>query len=127
MAEFALVLPLFVLLLVGIIDGGRMVFTSNHLAEAAREGARWGSVQGRSATDTTRDTIEAETEARINGVGGVTVTATCERGGATVTPCHTGDILVVAVDADFEFVTPFIGQLIGIDELTAESKVMVNQ
>lgn len=127
MAEFALVLPLFVLLLVGIVDGGRVVFSHNQLAEAAREGTRWGSVQGRSSTAATRDDIEARVASLIEGVPSVTVTATCERGGSTVASCHANDILVVLVEADIEMATPILGQLLGVQELSAESKVVVNQ
>ena len=39
-------LPIFLLVLFGIIDGGRMIFVNNQLSEAARDGARWGSVAG---------------------------------------------------------------------------------
>lgn len=44
LVEFALVLPLLVLLFFGIIEFGRAVFTYNTLANAAREGARFGIV-----------------------------------------------------------------------------------
>ena len=40
LVEFALVLPVFLMLLFGLIDGGRYVFMSNVLSQAAREGAR---------------------------------------------------------------------------------------
>lgn len=40
LVEFALVIPLFLLLLVGLFDLGRAVFSYNTLTNAAREGAR---------------------------------------------------------------------------------------
>ena len=40
LVEFALVLPVFLMILFGIIDGGRYVFQNNVLSQAAREGAR---------------------------------------------------------------------------------------
>ncbi len=40
LVEFALIIPLFLLLLVGIFDLGRAVFAYNTLTNAAREGAR---------------------------------------------------------------------------------------
>jgi len=40
LVEFALVLPVFLMMLFGIIDGGRYVFQNNVLSQAAREGAR---------------------------------------------------------------------------------------
>ena len=40
LVEFALVLPVFLMLLFGLIDGGRYVFMNNVQSQAAREGAR---------------------------------------------------------------------------------------
>lgn len=45
LVEFALVLPLFLALVVGLLDGARLLFTYNELQEAARAGARWGAVE----------------------------------------------------------------------------------
>ena len=41
--EFALMVTLLLILMFGIIDLGRALFTANNLASAAREGARYGS------------------------------------------------------------------------------------
>jgi hypothetical protein len=127
LAEFALVLPIFLLILFGIVDGGRMVFTNNHLSEAAREGSRWGSVQGRSTTVAGRQAIVDETIARINGVPSPQVTVSCERNESAIANCRSGDILIVRVESDFQLVTPFLGNLMGQPTLVAQSKVMVNQ
>lgn len=45
LVEFALVLPVFVLILFGVIDLGRFVYTDSTLSQAAREGARVGAVE----------------------------------------------------------------------------------
>ena len=45
LVEFALVLPVFLLLLFGLVDGARYVFASNAVSNAAREGARRASVE----------------------------------------------------------------------------------
>jgi Flp pilus assembly protein TadG len=45
MVEFALVLPIFLLMLFGLIDMGRLVFASTTMSQAAREAARVASVQ----------------------------------------------------------------------------------
>jgi Flp pilus assembly protein TadG len=42
--EFALLLSLLLILLFGIIDFGRVLFTANNLTAAAREGARYAAV-----------------------------------------------------------------------------------
>lgn len=44
--EFALVAPIFFLLLFGIVEGGRFVFYYQTLANATREGARFAIVNG---------------------------------------------------------------------------------
>lgn len=48
--EFALVLPLFLLLFFGIVEFGRVWMTVNVLTSAAREGARVASVSGSNFT-----------------------------------------------------------------------------
>lgn len=45
LVEFALILPVFLTILFGVIDGGRFVFTDSILSQAAREGARLGAVE----------------------------------------------------------------------------------
>jgi hypothetical protein len=53
LVEVALALPIFMLLLAGVLDGGKLVYTNSALSQAAREGARlaateaaWISVPG---------------------------------------------------------------------------------
>jgi len=43
--EFALVLPVFVFMLFGIVDAGRYVYMNSVLSQAAREGARTAAVE----------------------------------------------------------------------------------
>lgn len=51
LAEFALVVPIFLLVLFGIIDFGRYVYYVQVLNNAAREGARYAIVHGSSSLD----------------------------------------------------------------------------
>jgi hypothetical protein len=46
MVEFALIFPIFILLLVGIFDLGRVIWVNDTLATAAREAARYAIVHG---------------------------------------------------------------------------------
>jgi Flp pilus assembly protein TadG len=50
LVEFALVLPLFLIMLMAVIDVGRAIWAQNSLASAAREGARYAIVHGGSDT-----------------------------------------------------------------------------
>jgi hypothetical protein len=45
LVEFALVIPVFLAILFGLVDLGRFVVTDNILSQAAREGARLASVE----------------------------------------------------------------------------------
>jgi hypothetical protein len=45
LVETALVLPIFLLVLFGLVDGGRFVYTDSVMSQAAREGARLASVE----------------------------------------------------------------------------------
>ncbi len=46
MVEFAFVGPIFLLMLIGTIEMGRLMWTSHELSNGTREGARWASVRG---------------------------------------------------------------------------------
>jgi Flp pilus assembly protein TadG len=46
MVEFGLVLPIFLAILIGMVDVGRAVWANNSVANAAREAARFASVHG---------------------------------------------------------------------------------
>jgi TadE-like protein len=114
LAEFALVVPIFLLLFFGVIDIGRVVYINNALSEAAREGARWGSVQGRSNTPAA---VVTHTVGGLAAVPNPTVTVTCEDvDGITASTCGINDVF-----------TPIIAQLVGTRTYTATSKVVVNQ
>jgi len=46
LVEFALVIPMFLLMLFGVVDMGRVIWAFDSLSNAAREGARYASVHG---------------------------------------------------------------------------------
>jgi Flp pilus assembly protein TadG len=50
MVEFALVIPVFLLLMVGLFDFGRVIWVNDTLSTAAREAARYAIVHGGSAS-----------------------------------------------------------------------------
>lgn len=125
LVEFALVIPVFLLLLFGLIDIGRLVYVNNALAEGAREGARWGSVQSRSNAPST---IQTFTLGIMAAVPNATVTITCQNAnGTSVTTCRSNNILTVQVSSQVTMFTPVISNIIGVQTYTATSKVKVNQ
>jgi TadE-like protein len=53
LVEFALVLPVFMVILIGMVDLGRAIWANNSVANAAREAARFAAVHGGSCKDLT--------------------------------------------------------------------------
>jgi Flp pilus assembly protein TadG len=62
--EFALVLPVFLLLLMGAVEFGRAYLRLHLLTNAAREGARTGSLPG-----STKDNVEDTVNSFLTGAG----------------------------------------------------------
>ena len=131
LVEFALVFPIFLLLLFGMIDVGRFVYLNNAFNEAAREGARYGSVEQwqyscpPSVSSPSRTTCTAQVaKDRIAGAPSPPVaTATC-----TPSSCRAGDLLTVSVSTapgSFRFLTPIVGQLIPGPVVAGQAQVVI--
>lgn len=129
LVEFALVIPIFLLIVFALIDMGRLVYINNALAEGAREGARWGSVQSRSQDAPGRTSIGTHATDSLAAVPNSTVTVTCldqKDGLTTAATCVPGDILVVQVDSPVTMLTPILAQIVGPRTYTAISKTTVS-
>ncbi len=94
--EFALVLPLLLLLVFGIIDAGRMLNMQLALTQAAREGVRVASLGGSAADATSR------AEAAMFPVTGATASLT------TACPAvpTAADDAVLSVARTYNYITP---------------------
>jgi hypothetical protein len=57
LAEFALVLPIFLTILIGMVDLGRAVWANNTVANAAREATRFAAVHGGSCEEIVSGTV----------------------------------------------------------------------
>jgi Flp pilus assembly protein TadG len=88
--EMALILPLLILLVGGIVDLGRLFWVEVQITNAAREGARAGVVQG--------DVVARANAAGSTAAGWQTPTFT---GSCTTTP--DGDV-TVQTSASFDFI-----------------------
>lgn len=106
LVEFALVLPVFVLLLAGMIDFGLGLYSYMSLQSAAREGARLG------VTDCTRDDCATTVSSRVTASSAglaPTVTVTCtSAAGATIACSSTvpGDSVTVTASYTYRMVWP---------------------
>lgn len=125
--EFALVMPLLLLLIFGIIDFGRIFWEQGTLSGAAREGVR------RVALAETEGPVVANAVDEATGVSGLTVTVTQADGtttavedegvvtaGVTLPACTVTQAVTVTVSAPFSFWTPLpgIATFTGVDTLT---------
>jgi Flp pilus assembly protein TadG len=82
--EFALVLPLLIILLFGIISFGIVFAQKLALGNAARQAARYGVVQGRTCGDVV---ASAQSAANTIAMQGVNTKVFISMTGATPTPC----------------------------------------
>ena len=115
LVEFALLLPLMLLIITGLFDVARAVWEENTLAYAAREGTRYAIVHGSAGTpaadptdvnDPVITTVKSVVKAAAIGVPNVTVTVTYPDTYAGITPavrCADRNCRVI-VDASAPFV-----------------------
>lgn len=96
--EFAVILPVFVLLIFGMIEYGRMVMVQQVITNASREGARKAVLDG--ATTAQVETVVEEYLAS-GSIGGATVTVTPD----PPSSAESGDPVTVAVSVPFNEVS----------------------
>jgi hypothetical protein len=136
LVEFALILPLLVLVLVGIFDAGRLIFAYHTLNNAAREGGRQAIVDQTAAHIQDR----AAQHAVALGVAPADVVVDYRDASDPETPnsCLTADgdpalgtdeifgcLAVVRVPYEYTAATPIIGNLIGPMTVTGEVRFPV--
>jgi len=119
LVEFALVMPLFLILLFSIVDFGMGLRAWITITNSAREAARLGAV---GATQANIQQRAATTSDGLVGAGAVTVTGcvNCGSGG------HSGDEVTVTVPYDYQYITPlgnFVQGITGALHFSATSKM----
>jgi Flp pilus assembly protein TadG len=106
LVEFAVVLPVFLLILAAVIDFGMGLYSQMTVINAAREGARLGVVlPGDTAA------IQARVDAMTGGLDStqLNVTISCKNpsGGSCGSPAYqSGDTVMVKVDYDYHMLWP---------------------
>jgi Flp pilus assembly protein TadG len=131
LVEFALVLPILVLVLVMIFDGGRLVFAYNAVNNAAREGGREATInqtltdiQARAAQhavalDLSPSSIYVDYRLPTDPEND----DSCDS--SVGTPAVVGCLAVVRVTYDWVAATPVIGQIIGTWQVNGEVRFPV--
>jgi hypothetical protein len=116
MVEFALIIPIFLLLLVALFDLGRAVFAYNTLTNAAREGARMAIVNQYEPSIIQRaKNASAIVELNVPNVE-VHFWQTNDDGTPdTTTPCAlvaVGCLAVVSFEATYQPITPIVSNIL---------------
>jgi Flp pilus assembly protein TadG len=109
--EFTFMSMILMVLLMGILDLGRVYFTFLALQDAAGEGANYGSVYPTRVSGTDANNITYRV--RHSAPSGLSVdlqnaVVTVQTTGATP-----GSQITVTVTAEYKIVTPFVGALVG--------------
>ena len=120
LVEFALIAPVFLLLLVIALDFGRLFFTWIQVNNAAREAAQAGAYAPTDAVlMTSRANAEKNAQAQT-GENSITVSATCANPAGTTIACAAasggsgaGNTITVHVHEPFTFFTPIVGAVVG--------------
>jgi Flp pilus assembly protein TadG len=118
LAEFALVLPIFLVLFFAVFDLGSAVFTFNSLTNAAREGARLAIVN----QDTASIIARAETQVSVAEINAPNVTidfynadpddGTPNTSDPCAAPIAYGCLAVVSFESTYRPLTPIIGNIL---------------
>jgi Flp pilus assembly protein TadG len=106
LVEFALTLPLLVLIVMGVFDLGRAIYANTVLANAASEGARTGVI----ATKTDADISNAVKSTAV----GLATTDSPLHISISPSPTRTsGGTVTVMLTYTFTAITPLIGNIFG--------------
>lgn len=107
--EFALLLPVFLMILFGIIELGMIMYGREVVTNAAREGARAGIVQG--PPKRTPGEITTIANSYLTGTG-------VNQADVTFTPAGVGlaspNTLTVTAQYNYRFLIPYIPNVLGI-------------
>jgi Flp pilus assembly protein TadG len=116
--EFALVAPLLVLLICGIIDLGRAYATLNQLTAAVREGARVAAVMADPGSTAARADIRKAVRAYGGGleIAPTSITVAVENGMITVT----------VLKYPFQLITP-LARLVGLGSVNADGTISMTR
>ncbi|MGH2379666.1 MAG: TadE/TadG family type IV pilus assembly protein [Candidatus Limnocylindria bacterium] len=113
MVEFALILPILLIVLVGMLDFGRAIFAYNSVANAARSATRIAIV------NQTVSDVEDAAESEAVGLDPLTIVVEYDDGGTACSPVKLGCIASVRVSHAWMPATPLVNAMIG--PITLES------
>ena len=124
--EFAILLPILMLILIGILDLGRITATYVVVANAAREGARFGSLHPNNATGVTN---RARAEAQNSVVIPAQLQVSCVTPTPTPASCDgaIGSPIRVRATYPFSFITTYLFAGMSTVNVTVESTFQIQK
>jgi TadE-like protein len=128
LVEFALALPIFLLLMMAVFDLGRAIYMYNGVAEAARELARVTSVYAGTPLGSTPETaaVLATQKAIVPSLGDPTFECVDIDGSSWTETCVAGMQVKVVIIAPYTPVTPVLS-LVGTLDLKSSSTFSIQQ
>lgn len=114
MVEFALTITITLMLIFGMIDFSRAIYTASVIQWAAQQGARAGIAN----PPPTNLQIEAAVRGRLAGLNPAT---------AVITPERSGNLVTVTVAYEYDFMVPMISRITGKSIMLSASASMVAQ
>jgi len=130
LAEFALIIPIFLIILLALFDVGRAVFAYNTLTNAAREGARMAIV------NQDKDLIQerAENQTAIVELDSPSVVINFYQQAADgspdttdpCTPAAVGCLAVVTFEATYRPITPLISNILFSSGVTLKAESVLS-
>lgn len=129
LVEFALVVVIFIILVMGVLDFGRAIFMYNGVSQATRELARVTSVHPGTPLGTSAETAEviADQESLVPDLDVTTADFSCEDvdGNPVTTACLTGNWVRVDLTVSYTPVTPMLTFILGSIDLHSSSSVQI--
>jgi Flp pilus assembly protein TadG len=155
LVEFSLAIPIFLMVLLGLVDMGRLVFSDSIISQAAREGARLASVEASwlGSSDSSCGTpngpvcpadatvlqahVTAAASRMVAGLAGTitNVYIRCDPPGSEPTGAWTGvscanrtqgNVVSVRIAYTYNPITPMVGPLIGSQTRFGASSMVSN-
>ncbi|MGH2484103.1 MAG: TadE/TadG family type IV pilus assembly protein [Candidatus Limnocylindria bacterium] len=126
LVEFALIFPIFILVLVGLFDLGRAVFAYNTISNASRESVRVAIVN-QTTTDVQNEALKQAVSLGLTPTD-VTIAYVGPDGTGTCSaPYSIGCLATVTVQYAYSAATPVISQIIGPFTMSATTQMPVER
>lgn len=115
LVEFAIILPVFLLIIGGALDLGRLFYAQVAIENAAKEGALYGAIDPRCDAPkegcSNPNTVSWLVANESVGIPNANHSISCSSG--SVNDCEAGDTYTVTVTSTFTMVTPILTPLLG--------------